>query len=102
MNHKSADCRVAKDRYCNKCGHLGHFAVMCRTRLPKNGQKLWKPNSNSHRVYKLSEPDQYSENNYPPQESYQDESDDECIFALENKMSSQKVTLVYGKTPNSY
>ena len=41
MNHKSADCRVAKDKYCNKCGHLGHFAVVCRTRLPKNGQKKW-------------------------------------------------------------
>ena len=32
--HQGSKCDIARDKYCDKCGLLGHFDAMCRTRTP--------------------------------------------------------------------
>jgi hypothetical protein len=29
FNHKAENCIATRDKYCNKCGCLGHFEIMC-------------------------------------------------------------------------
>ena len=113
-NHKAAECRIAKDKYCNKCGRLGQF-LFCRTKVSNHSQN--RPPRRNQTVNHLNYDEQeYQDDRYMynerdqkvnfisqhrQEETFCDpyDQDNEYIFALDNKMDTLKVNLMIDDVP---
>ena len=65
IGHTSKLCRVARDKYCNNCGLIGHFATVCRTKkTQERGPKNKQPWKTTHRVNTLTDQEDIEDEDY--------------------------------------
>ena len=87
--HQGSKCDFARDKYCDKCGLLGHFAAMCRTRTPTRKQNRPQGQRKSSGAVNTVYDENYEQNFG---------EDDHYVFALENHNKTEKVSVIVNKT----